>query len=51
MVSLRLRRNGGSWSGHAPDAVARCRRRPDATEFFIRLPDHFSEPGEELKIA
>jgi hypothetical protein len=35
----------------APDAAARCRRRHDATEFLIRLPDHFSEPDEELKIA
>jgi hypothetical protein len=51
MVSFCLRRNGGPWSGHAPDAAARCRGRPDAAEFFIRLPDHFSEPGEELKTA
>lgn len=51
MVSLRFRHNGGPWSGRAPDAAARCRRRPDAAEFFIRLPDHFSEPGEELKTA
>jgi hypothetical protein len=35
----------------APDAAARCRRHRDAAEFLIRLPDHFSEPDEELEIA
>jgi hypothetical protein len=51
MVSLRLRRNGGSWSGHAPDAAARCRERHDTAEFFNRQPDHFTEPDEALKTA